>query len=125
MTYTVIFPVFVPALKKIIEKHALGWQAVLPCFTVSEWLRMTFIFSNNVCILCLSCNVKKSQKQLPNCWKRAETSIVLIIVYRHHGFCAITLYYVTDPSQTQGSLAQNNASDWFGNILLPFLIIDP
>jgi len=37
--------------------------------------------------------------------------LLLSSVNRHHGFRAITLYYVTDPSQTQGSLAQNNASD--------------
>jgi len=40
---------------------------------------MNFIFSVNVGIMYLSCNVKQPKKQLPNSLKRAKTSVVLIL----------------------------------------------
>jgi len=39
---------------------------------------MNFIFSDNVHILYLFCDVK-NPKQLPNCLKRTETNIILIV----------------------------------------------
>ena len=55
------------------------WRAFLSCFAVNA---IAFIFSykyTNIRILCLSCNVKTVPKQLPNCIKRSETLVVLII----------------------------------------------
>ena len=45
---------------------------------VSQRVPINFIISDNILTLCLSCNVKKP-KQLPNCLKRAETNVVLIV----------------------------------------------
>ena len=60
-------------------RKASFWRAFLSCFAVNA---IVFIFSykyTNIRILCLSCNVKKIPKQLPNCIKRSETIVVLII----------------------------------------------
>ena len=53
---------------------------------VSQRVQTNYIFFDNVstCMLYLFCNVKYS-KQLPNCLKIAETSIVLIVL--HCGLC--------------------------------------
>ena len=45
---------------------------------VSQRVQINLIFNDNVCLLCLSCNVKNT-KLLPNYLKRAETGVVLIV----------------------------------------------
>ena len=47
-------------------------------FPVSERVEMNYIFSDNIRIVYLSWYVK-SPKELSNCLKRAETSVVLIV----------------------------------------------
>ena len=52
---------------------------------VSKRVQMNYIFSDNVHILCLSCNAKKRPKQLPNCLKRASYGVL----------CEVGAYTVT------------------------------
>ena len=40
---------------------------------------MNYVFSDNVHILCLSCNVKNSTAKFAKKKKKAETSVVLIV----------------------------------------------
>ena len=53
----------------------------LPSFfyPVSQREQINCIFNDNVRILCLFCNTKKTT-QMPNCLKMAETSVVLIVL---------------------------------------------
>ena len=55
-------------------------------------MEINFIFNDNVCVLCLSCNVK-STKQQPSCLKIAETIVVLIVF--NCVICVVGTYTVT------------------------------
>jgi hypothetical protein len=62
------------------------------------WGQINFILTSNVdvcsfCILCLSCNVKTSPKQLPNFMKTAEITVILIVfngVLHHVHTCTVS-----------------------------------
>ena len=59
------YNLFVRALE--IGRKAILWQAFLSFF---QRVQMNFIFSNNVYILCLSCNVKKPKTTVKSSKKR-------------------------------------------------------
>ena len=62
---------------------------------VLQGVWINFIFIDNVCKLCLSCNIK-NPRHLPNCLKITETSIVLIvfngIIYHIHPY-TVPIFY--------------------------------
>ena len=70
---------------------------------------INFIFIDNVRKLCLSCNIK-NPKQLPNCLKIAETSVVLIvfndILYHVRPYTVTILYCRSTASSITSVLIQ-------------------
>ena len=58
---------------------------------------MNFIFSANVCMLCLACNVKKPQNKLTNSLKISETSVVLLVFDGVHAY-TVTVSYLCSTS---------------------------
>jgi hypothetical protein len=85
-----IYNLFVWALET--DRKVSLWWALLFCFTASEiniYLQTMFI------VFILQC--QKSTKQLSNCLKRAETSVVLIVfnnvVYHIHTYTFTVSYH--------------------------------
>jgi ribosomal protein L30E len=62
--------------------------------TISQQEQINFILTDNVRILCLSCNVKKKvKKQLPKYLKIAETRVVLYDI--NGALCEVRAYSAT------------------------------
>ena len=85
-----IYNLFLRALQKQVEKIAFG-ELFFILFR-SQRVQMNFIFNDNVRILCLSCNIKKSNT-LPNCLKIAEINVVLIVF--NGIICDVSAYTVS------------------------------
>ena len=86
--------IYLYELQKRVEKQA---SSELFC-PVLPHVQANLMFSDNVCMLCLSC---KSQKHLPNGLKRAETSVVLIVF--DGVLCEICVYTVTVSQHESGT----------------------
>ena len=86
-------------LQKQVEKWAFGKHF----WPVWQWVQINYIFINNIHILCLFCNVKKF-KLLPNCLKRAETNIIVIVFSDVLNYVFILLPFSLKPVHGWGVL---------------------
>jgi hypothetical protein len=59
---------------------------------VSHRVQITFILTDDVRVLYLSYNVKKSKKQIPNCRKSLEINVVLIMYKVVHAYTVTVAY---------------------------------